>query len=256
MEQFSFRKNMKELISEGIIKETFSALDLACGTGTYTRILREYISGDIVGIDISENMVKSAIEIQNPEGQGGTETERNLKFIQGDCFNLHKEIGKFDLVNACWLFNYAENEEILRKAIVNVKNVMKEDGVFIGIIPNSKIKPDSWKISEPFGSGMIPKNREYNRENLKNGEPILFVLFEPNNFKEPFSFEVETYYYDEFTYKRAFEMAGFEIKTKEFVIDPENYNQDYEKIIDIYGKVFTAKLIKTEDTFSSCLIKN
>jgi len=243
MEQFSYKKKIDNLQSQGILKKEFSVVDLACGTGTYSRILRNYFDGDIVGIDLSQDMVDSANELQKNEKNN----EKEIKYLQGNCLSDMSSLlenRKFDVVNACWLYNYSPSEDVLKQSIKNVKSILKDNGYFIGILTNDKIKPDSWKISEKYGSGYIPKNRDYNREKFENGEACLFVLFEPNNYCEPFKFEVQAFYYNLDCYKKAFEEAGFNFEFEPFEIEPESYTKEYEEIIDLYGVVFFAKLNK------------
>lgn len=37
-----------------------NVLDLGCGDGHYTRIMREKTNGEVYGLDISENMIEMA----------------------------------------------------------------------------------------------------------------------------------------------------------------------------------------------------
>ena len=45
----------------------YDVIDLACGTGHYTRCLKEMTSGKIVGVDISPDMINYGISQEKEE---------------------------------------------------------------------------------------------------------------------------------------------------------------------------------------------
>jgi len=100
-------------------KNIFSILELGCGTGNYTRLLREkYKTAHIKALDISERMIDLARDKLKQE---------NIEFIVGDAQELDlKE--KFDLVtsNAClqWLGN-------LKNALSEYAALLQEEGVLL-----------------------------------------------------------------------------------------------------------------------------
>ncbi len=254
IEQYTFKQTISQLITtQNLTKkiEKISVCDLACGTGTYTRILSEYFpEGEIIGIDLSQDMVDKANQIEslNMNMNKTSTTNNRIRYFKGDCLNLSlsdifTSHSKFDLINACWLLNYASSVDILNQSIVNIKKILKPGGYFMGIIPNETSHPNAWKICKEFGITNIPKNGDYERDSYNIGENLLLVLFEPGNFVQPYKFEVDVYYYDDDTYRKAFEKAGFEFKLRRFVIDPENYCERYEKWLDYCGMVFEAKLL-------------
>lgn len=57
----------KKLIGDLI--ENSDVIDLACGTGYYTRILREKTKGEVYGVDISEDMIEHAKSQLKHEGE-------------------------------------------------------------------------------------------------------------------------------------------------------------------------------------------
>jgi len=70
-------------------------IDLACGSGYYTRILRERVlpPHDVWGADISENMINIAKEF-------GPDT---IKYVVQDCTEPLPEGKQFDVVSATFL---------------------------------------------------------------------------------------------------------------------------------------------------------
>ncbi|MEV5610923.1 class I SAM-dependent methyltransferase [Streptomyces sp. NPDC052225] len=78
-----------------------SVLDLACGTGFYSRELKRRGAGDVLGVDISGEMIAAArgIEEQDPLG---------IRYETGDIAELRTFERRFDLAIAVQAFNYAE----------------------------------------------------------------------------------------------------------------------------------------------------
>jgi len=76
-----------------------SVLDVACGEGFYTRMLRERGATHVVGIDLSQGMIELA---QQQEAQN----QQGIEFIVGDARELPVS-AQFDLAVAAYLLNYA-----------------------------------------------------------------------------------------------------------------------------------------------------
>lgn len=75
-------------------------LDLACGTGFYTRLLKEGGAESVVGVDLSPEMIRVAESIDHERPLGVTYRVGNAEELSG--------LGAFDLVTAVWLLNYAD----------------------------------------------------------------------------------------------------------------------------------------------------
>lgn len=103
-------------------------LDLACGTGYYSRLFREQGAAKVLGVDISQEMVKFAWE-QEQENPIGNE------YQVCDVTKLPK-LGNFDLATAIYLLNYAENKEQLLKMFSNIRNNLVENGRLVAITVN------------------------------------------------------------------------------------------------------------------------
>ncbi|MGI6449462.1 MAG: demethylmenaquinone methyltransferase [Desulfitobacteriia bacterium] len=74
-------------------------LDVCCGTGKLTRELGKAVlpTGQVTGIDFSENMLKKAWENLRDMAQ-----EENIKLIQGDALKLPFESNSFDGATVGW----------------------------------------------------------------------------------------------------------------------------------------------------------
>src|SRR5918992_4377641 len=81
-------------------------LDLACGLGFYTRLLKQHGAAQVLGIDISPEMIRLARQQEQAEPLG-------ITYQVGDAVTL-PQLGPFDLVTAVYLFNYATSKEQLQ----------------------------------------------------------------------------------------------------------------------------------------------
>jgi ubiquinone/menaquinone biosynthesis C-methylase UbiE len=105
------------------IKEGDSVLDLCCGPGMVTKVIREAVgsNGRVVGIDTSEDFIKYAQTFCN---------ENNVSFKTGNVEELGRLIKKqkFDvaILPASWL--WIKNKE---KLCTQVRKSLKPDGKFV-----------------------------------------------------------------------------------------------------------------------------
>jgi len=122
------RPHSQELVKRLNINSDVTVLDLACGTGTITAQLREYISpkGKIIAVDSSEEMINKAKEKID---------EKTVEFMCGDMLEILDEFqeNSFDCVTCGWAIGYAFPLELLKK----IKRVLKHNGK-IGVIENRK----------------------------------------------------------------------------------------------------------------------
>jgi toxoflavin synthase len=104
-----------------------SVLDLACGEGFVAREMSHRGASRIVGIDLSENMLRIARE-RGSEG-------RRIEYRQGKVGELG-QIGEFDIVTGSFLLHYAENKSELSAMCRDIAANLREGGVFYGINNN------------------------------------------------------------------------------------------------------------------------
>lgn len=95
-------------------------LDLCTGTGDLTEILKKnHPNAKITGVDFSPNMLEIARK-KHP----------NIEFLEADITNLPFAEGQFDL---CTISFGLRNTADLKKALLEIHRVLKEDGQFINI---------------------------------------------------------------------------------------------------------------------------
>lgn len=127
-------------------------LDLACGTGYYSRLLLSWGAARVVGVDISSAMVAAAREAARAEGLASSD-EGRLTFVVGDVskpLSLSPSSsdpdaagrggdggeGKFDIVVGAWLLNYAASGAEMARMFANIAAHLKPGGRFVGITPH------------------------------------------------------------------------------------------------------------------------
>lgn len=98
------------------IKNDDKVLDLCCGTGDLTRIIKNYTS-EVTGIDFSENMLKIA-----------KKKDVHVNYICADITNLPFSNQSFDFVTAGFGLRNVEN---LEKVLTEIHRTLKSGGIFL-----------------------------------------------------------------------------------------------------------------------------
>lgn len=149
-------------VSKGIVCE------LGCGTGQMTRRLAA-AGYDMIGIDLSEEMLDVAREQEYGTGYEGSEesdfsgeteelpeeySEPSILYLQQDMrsFELYGTVSA--VVSICDSMNYITSEEDLLQVFRLVNNYLEKDGVFIFDMNTE------YKYKELMGDTTIAENRE------------------------------------------------------------------------------------------------
>jgi ubiquinone/menaquinone biosynthesis C-methylase UbiE len=91
----SFGREMRTVMAMGKSRSPGRALDLACGTGVFTRPLARTIDNPVVGLDLSRPMLRHAWRLAEKEGVP------RVLFIRGTAFSLPFGDSTFPYVNCC-----------------------------------------------------------------------------------------------------------------------------------------------------------
>ena len=167
-----------------------SILDVACGEGFYTRILRQNGAAKVTGVDLSQGMIELA-ERQEAEHRLG------IDYLVADARNLNPDV-KYDLVVAAYLLNYAANRQELQAMCNGIARCLKPQGRFITVNCNPALEFPS-----------APSYRKYGFETsaagaFREGTPIKWKFH-----LEDGSFEIENYHLNVAIHEDAFRSAGF-----------------------------------------------
>ncbi|MHA7962342.1 class I SAM-dependent methyltransferase [Streptomyces sp. L500] len=100
-----------------------SVLDLACGTGFYSREFKRRGAADVLGVDISEAMIAAAREIERREPLG-------VRYEVGDVAELRPVGRRFDIAVAVQCLNYAEDIAAMKRMCRNIHRSLVPDGEF------------------------------------------------------------------------------------------------------------------------------
>ncbi len=100
-----------------------SALDLACGTGYYARMLRQRGAVRAVGIDISPEMIRVARSMEDAQPLG-------IEYRVADAADLAR-LGTFDRVVAVYLLSYASSRAHLDAMCRSIAGALAPGGRFV-----------------------------------------------------------------------------------------------------------------------------
>ncbi len=166
-----------------------SVLDLACGDGHYTRMLKALGAEHVVGADLSKGMIELAekAESENPMG---------IEYRVSDARALPYE-GEFDLVVAVYLLNYSSTRQDLFEMCRAISRYLKPGGRFIAANNNPSQSPESFEITRKYGFIKLLKAP------LTEGAPIGYRFFLGEEI-----FEIENYYLDPELHDDALRSAG------------------------------------------------
>ncbi|WNG62738.1 class I SAM-dependent methyltransferase [Archangium gephyra] len=177
------------------------ALDLACGAGYYTRLLKQQGAETVVGVDISPEMVALARQREQEHRQG-------IQFQVSDAARL-SHLGDFDVVTAIYLLNYARTRDELLGMCRGAHANLVDGGRFIAftIEPAFDLAKSNWA---KYGF-------EVRSETLEGERHVAQARF----LTEPPA-DIEYFRWSAATYEWAMTQAGFrQLEWRHFEIPPE-----------------------------------
>ena len=168
-----------------------SVLDLACGEGFYTRLLRQAGAVQVTGVDVSAAMIElaEAQERQHPLG---------CRYVQADAAAF-KPDGPVDMVVAAYLLNYARTPRELLRFCRTCHDALRPGGRLVGC--NNNVLNVS-RIPASFRKYGL--ERTWKRP-LAEGDAIRYTLFDADGRQ----IEFDNFYLSAETHAEAFERAGF-----------------------------------------------
>ena len=206
--QLSFRK----CIEEYTLFETLGdisgvkALDLACGEGFYTRKLKRAGAGEVLGVDISAEMIRLAEAEERARPTGCRYLNRDAAVLALD--------EPVDLVVAMYLLNYARDANELLRFVRAAHAALKPGGRFVGFNDNVLSAPGGtasyalYGFEKEYTAAPIKGTQSENTQSTgtpAEGDPIVYRFTNDDGTL----FEFNNYYLSPGTYCRAFEEAGF-----------------------------------------------
>jgi ubiquinone/menaquinone biosynthesis C-methylase UbiE len=166
-----------------------SVLDLACGEGQYTRLLKRLGASRVVGVDLSSKMIELADKTEREDPLG-------VAYIVGDAQSI-KVPGSFDLVVAAYLLNYARSPEEMLAMCGTISGSLKPGGRFLTVNNNPAQHVSQFDATRKYG---FVKST---RDEIANGTPIRYTFFNDGE-----TFHIENYHLDRTTHEWALREAG------------------------------------------------
>src|ERR1700731_436920 len=166
-------------------------LDVACGEGHFTRLLREAGAVEGVGVDISERMIEFAREQETRHPLGIEYRVEDARAVA--------EHADFDLVVGAWLLVYAQTRAELLQMCRGLASRLRSGGRFVTLVNNPAV----------YGFDPLPDYRKYGFElsiadRAVDGAPTKVILL-----LEDSTLEIENYYMPVAAYESALTQAGF-----------------------------------------------
>lgn len=168
-----------------------SVLDMACGEGFYSRLLKRSGAARVTGVDLSQGMITLARQQEASQPLG-------IDYVVADAAH-YRPTDRFDLVFAAYLLNYARNRQELRKLCDAIARCLKPGGRFVSVNCSPTLRFPS-----------APSYLKYGFETQVpgvwgEGAPIVWRFH-----LEDGVFEIENYHLDSSIHEEAFRLAGLQ----------------------------------------------
>jgi SAM-dependent methyltransferase len=104
------------------------AIDFACGTGHFSRLLKKLGATYVLGVDLSAAMIAAAREAESENPLGIVYEVSDAATMAVFC--------AFDVATAVFLFNYAKDEQTLARMFASVAANVSPGGRLVAVVPN------------------------------------------------------------------------------------------------------------------------
>lgn len=178
-------RDLPEIIFEHV--KGRRVVDFGCGTGRSTRFLRR-LGFDVVGVDIAEDMLKKAREM-DPRGDYRLIEEGDLSQFRDD---------SYDLVLCAFTF---DNVPTMEKKVENFREIgklLKSEGSIVNLVSSPEIYTHEWAS---FSTEDFPENKQ-----AKSGDKVRIVQTDLED-ERP----VEDVVWTDERYQEVYERVGLEL---------------------------------------------
>ncbi len=183
VETYSLMKLVGDLQGKSIV-------DVACGEGYFTRLLRQAGAASVLGLDISQAM----IELARAEERASRWALNTLSKTPGP--NAPRR--ELDLAVAAWLLVYAHDRAELAEMCRGLARLLRPGGRFVTYTTNPDVYFYPKANYRKYGFELALADRAY------EGAPINWTIDLGDT-----KFEIQNYYLPIEAYQEAFESAGF-----------------------------------------------
>jgi ubiquinone/menaquinone biosynthesis C-methylase UbiE len=174
------------------------AIDFGCGTGRSTRFLQK-LGFNVVGVDIAEDMLKKAREL-DPKGDYRLVEDGDLSQFKDNAYDLALSVFTFD------------NIPTMEKKVKNFREIgrlLKSEGRIVSVVSSPEIYTHEWAS---FSTKDFPENRS-----AKSGDKVRIIQTDIED-KRP----VEDVIWTDEYYQETFKRTGLELITTYRPLAKEN----------------------------------
>lgn len=185
-------------------------LDLACGDGFCTRLLKHAGAAEVTGVDVSIEMIRLAEQEERRRPLG-------CAYLHGDAAAFEPE-EPVDPVVAMYLLNYAGTRDQLRRFCQVCHDALRPGGRFVGVNDNVRNPPARSVSLRKYGlvKSCPPQPKE--------GDVIVYTITNEDGHR----FEFENFYLEPNAYERAFRDAGFrDFRWVELSLHPSQHGNPF-----------------------------
>jgi SAM-dependent methyltransferase len=166
-------------------------LDVACGTGHYTRLFRQQGASRVAGVDLSPEMIEVARQLEAAAPMGG------ISYEVQDATALDLPMS-FDLAVGVYLLHYAPSEASLQQMCRAIARHLRPGGHMVAYT----LHPDFCTSPGYYEQYKI---RLSSSLKMDNGEICTFALLFPEGWTAP----ITMYYWSREVLTGALQQAGF-----------------------------------------------
>ena len=163
------------------------AIDFGCGTGRSTRFLQKY-GFDVIGVDIAEDMIKKAREI---------DSKGEYRLIEDGGLSRFKN-NAYDLALSVFTFDNIPTMEKKVKIFREIGSLMRNEGRIVNLVSSPKIYINEWAS---FSTKDFPENKY-----AKSGDKVRIIVTDLED-KRP----VEDVIWPDESYREVYKRAGLEL---------------------------------------------
>ena len=209
LEIFTAQKIVTSLLRKEAGRE-LRVLDLACGTGRFTRLLLDWGADSVLGVDISAPMIEAARATTEPS----LLRRGKIDLLVADGTEpIAYATTPFDFVFGAWFHACAPNKQQMLRMWENVALNLKPGGYFVGICPIPTADPmaNSLRIERerPMWKGNV--NQVF-KEEIADGiiEKVIFLPLSSTKAGEMGEkMEIESYSLKQSVWEESAKEAGF-----------------------------------------------
>jgi SAM-dependent methyltransferase len=163
------------------------AIDFGCGTGRSTRFLQK-IGFDTIGVDIAEDMIKKARQI---------DPEENYRLIKDGDFSQFDE-GAYDLILSAFTFDNIHTRKRKVMLFEKLGGLLKSEGRIVNLVSSPEIYVNEWAS---FSTKDFPENKR-----AKCGDKVKIIVTAIDD-KRP----VEDVVWSDKDYREIYKKAGLKL---------------------------------------------